>query len=144
MEAIEKTRDSGIPVFCTEFSYQEDGWTSVVLEGCRLPSEWCEKNDISWMDWMSWNATDQGRRVKWIVPDAQKQGYVWWDTDVGLSEPKPAPANLPMRSGSVAQANGRTIARLNGAGDDVELSVLPGSAHRQANRPVNTLFGGSP
>jgi len=108
------TKSSGVPIICSEFSYPEDGWTNGDLEGVHLPAQWCERNNISWMDWKSWNAADQAAmEVTVLIPDAQSKGWVWWNkVDVAGKRPvysAPRPADLLTRPTARIQANGRML-----------------------------------
>jgi hypothetical protein len=76
---------TGIPTVCTEFSFQEEGWTNGVLDGYHYPGEWCERNGMSWMVWQQWQSreADQLKSVmNYLIPDATSKGWSWWNVKV--------------------------------------------------------------
>jgi len=73
---------AGIPTICTEFSFQEEGWTNGDLDGYHYPGEWCERNGMSWMVWQQWQSgeADQLKSVmNYLLPDAVAKKWSWWN-----------------------------------------------------------------
>jgi hypothetical protein len=112
--AIKGPQALGIPVICTEYSYVEEGSVggTLVIEGCKYPAQWMEKNGISWMDWVLWNRADQSYpRMTWLIPDATSKGWAWWGaagTDPIARAPLDALVDKPIKS-IMINANGRII-----------------------------------
>jgi hypothetical protein len=128
--AVLGTKNSGVPIFCTEFSYAEDGWYNTTLGGCHLVAQWCEKNGISWCDWKSWNAADQYISLQWLIPDATSKGWAWWTTS-GIHDSRKAGAvsqrvDFTAHAATMIQANGRMLPdQMRDEKRDFQLSLWP-------------------
>lgn len=128
---VHKIRNKGIPIFMTEFTYIENysGCSCIEIEGTHYPAQWCEQNNISWMDWVLWNQADQGQpRRDFLVPDAISKGWAWWNPSVAAKNPVAAVSRMTPhkgRRGLTILPNGRMSARGTVPGGGVNLSVLP-------------------
>jgi hypothetical protein len=78
--SIKATRAAGIPVVCSEWTIQEEGWPVAIVDGCHYMAEWCEKNDVSWMLWQDFTkGTPQLQAIStYLLPDAIAKNYAWW------------------------------------------------------------------
>ena len=96
LQAIQQTRRWGIPFAPPEFTAVETQscCPPPFLEKCHYPSEWYERNGMSWTLWYPWNDPDQARGFRdFIDPDATKKGYAWWNI-----RPPSTPANVSARA----------------------------------------------
>jgi len=97
VEDIQLARKWGIPLAPPEFTASEL-WPCCpppFLEKCHYPSEWYERNGISWTLWYNWNDPDQAKGLLTLIcPDAMKKGYAWWNP----IKPPSTPTNFSARS----------------------------------------------
>jgi hypothetical protein len=126
------TKNGGVPVICTEFSYAEDGWYNTSLDGSKNVCQWCEKPgvQISWIDWKSWNAADQACNLAWLIPDATSKGYAWWTTpSQAVEKPKASVAkkmDFTAHAATMIQANGRMLPdQMRDEKRDFQLYIFP-------------------
>jgi hypothetical protein len=94
---IQRLRSSGVPLAPPEFTGSDYNscCPPPFLDRCHYPSEWYERNGISWTLWYNWNDADQARGFRdFVVPDATQKGYAWWNT----IKPPSAPKNLSARA----------------------------------------------
>jgi len=132
------TRNAGIPVVCSEFSFSGEGWTQLQLGGYSMPSEWCERNGVSWMVWQQWQSRepDQLKSVmNYLIPDATSKKYAWWSTVAaapmvhdGVRAPE---FDFVSHTAGMIQANGRVVQK--GERGAYRLFVVPESL-RKAQR----------
>jgi hypothetical protein len=113
VDSVRATWNSGIPMICGEFSYSEDGWYNVSLQGEKYVAQWCEREGMSWMDWKSWNAANQAMQLAWLIPDAQSKGWAWWN-GAGVAgkktrQPAPLKQDFVSHAAMTTQPNGRIV-----------------------------------
>jgi hypothetical protein len=137
-ENIIATRNAGVPVVASEWSFAAEGWTQLQLGGYSMPSEWCERNGVSWMVWQQWQSreADQLKSVmNYLIPDATSKKYAWWST-VAAAPMDHQIAQAPefdfvSHAAGMIQANGRVVQ--TGERGAYRLFVLPESL-RKAQR----------
>jgi hypothetical protein len=121
------TRNAGIPVVCSEFSFAGEGWTQLQLGGYAMPSEWCERNGVSWMVWQQWQSRepDQLKSVmNYLIPDATSKKYAWWTSSATVPEThgfaSVQPTDFVSHAATMIRPNGQVIRTgISGFGIDV-------------------------
>jgi hypothetical protein len=131
---ILSTRSYGTPVFCTEFSFVEEGWSVANLGGYNNVGRWCEEKGISWIVWQEWQGreSDQLKSVMtYQVERAQREGWAWWTPTATVPTTKPTTAlrkvDFLSPAATTVLLNGRIIAASAASRQKPRLSILPGN-----------------
>jgi len=132
------TRAYGLPVFCTEFSYVEEGWSVANLGGYNNVGRWCEEKGISWIVWQQWQKRepDQLKSVMaYSVERAQREGWTWWTSTATAPATKPAAAlrkvDFLSPAATTVLINGRVIKASAASPEKPRLSILPGAMNNR-------------